>query len=289
MSPPGARAAPVLGRCGLASLFVLGGLAKAFAPEPYLETMRGASLEPAGLLLALVAALELGGGLAIAFGLRVGLWAALALAAHTLATNVLVHRFWELEEPIRRLELSAFFKNVSIAGALLYYAAVRPVTGEEGRIAVRRGSPVAFLGYWRDPAATAAEFDGDWLVTGDRGVREPDGAFRFVGRDDDMITSSGYRIGPGEVEDCLIGHPAVALAGVVGKPDAARGEIVVAYVVLASGHAPSAALADEIARHVEVRLAAHDYPREVAFVDALPTTATGKIVRRELRARARGE
>ena len=164
-----------------------------------------------------------------------------------------------------------------------------PVTDVEGRIAVRRGSPVTFLGYWNDPVATRAKFDGDWLVTGDRGVAEADGALRFVGREDDVITSSGYRIGPSEVEDCLLGHPAVAMAGVVGKPDAARGEIVKAYVVLAPGRAPSGALADEIAAHVKVRLAAHEYPREVAFVDALPTTTTGKIVRRELRARAAGE
>jgi len=165
----------------------------------------------------------------------------------------------------------------------------RPVTDAEGRIAVRRGSPVMFLGYWRDRQASAAKFDGDWLVTGDRGVREADGAFRFVGREDDVITSSGYRIGPGEVEDCLLEHRSVALAGVVGKPDSERGEIVKAYIVLAPGEKPSAALAAEIAAHVKTRLAAHEYPREVAFLDALPMTTTGKIVRRELRERARGE
>ncbi len=163
----------------------------------------------------------------------------------------------------------------------------QPVTGAEGRIAVRRGSPVMFLGYWNNEAATAEKFDRDWLITGDRGVQEADGAIRFVGRDDDVITSAGYRIGPGEIEDCLLKHEAVALAGVVGKPDPLRGEIVTAYIVLAEGFEPSDALADEIARFVKTRLAAHEYPRAVTFLDALPMTTTGKIIRRELRERAR--
>ena len=108
----------------------------------------------------------------------------------------------------------------------------------------------------------------------------------FVGRDDDVITYSGYRIGPGEIEDCLIRHPAVAMAGVVGKPDPQRTEIVKAFIVLKHGIEPSDALADEIAGFVKTRLAAHEYPREIAFVDALPMTTTGKVIRRELRARA---
>ena len=163
------------------------------------------------------------------------------------------------------------------------------VVGEEGRIAVRRGSPVMFVGYWKNEAATAEKFDGDWLVTGDRGVQESDGAIRFVGRDDDVISSAGYRIGPGEVEDCLLKHDAVALAGVVGKPDALRGETVKAYVVLADGVEASDALAAEIGQFVKTRLAAHEYPREVTFLDALPLTTTGKIIRRVLRERATNE
>lgn len=161
--------------------------------------------------------------------------------------------------------------------------------GEQGAIAVRRGDPVMFLGYWNNPAATAAKFLGDWLLTGDTGVREADGYLRFVGRDDDVITSAGYRIGPGEIEDCLIRHPAVRMAGVVGKPDPLRTEIVKAYVVLKDGVEPSPALAADIQHHVRTRLAAHEYPREVAFVSELPLTTTGKIIRRELRERARGE
>ena len=158
--------------------------------------------------------------------------------------------------------------------------------GQQGNIGVRRPDPVMFLGYWNNPEATQAKFAGEYLLTGDMGVRDADGWLRFVGRDDDVITSAGYRIGPGEIEDCLIGHPAVAMAGVVGKPDPARTEIVKAYVVLAEGHAPSQALARELQDFVKSRLAAHEYPREIAFVAALPMTTTGKIIRKDLRAQA---
>jgi acetyl-CoA synthetase len=156
--------------------------------------------------------------------------------------------------------------------------------GEEGMVAVRKPDPVMFLEYWNAPDATAGKFVGEWMVTGDRARCDGDGWLQFVGRDDDVITSSGYRIGPGEIEDTLITHPAIAMAGVVGKPDPERTEIVKAFVVLADGHAPSDALASEIQDYVKQRLAAHEYPREIAFVEALPLTTTGKIIRRELRA-----
>jgi acetyl-CoA synthetase len=155
--------------------------------------------------------------------------------------------------------------------------------GELGQIAVKRGDPVMFLEYWRRPDATAAKFVGDWMTTGDQGIVDDEGYFQFVGRDDDVITSSGYRIGPGEIEDCLIRHPAVALAAVVGKPDPVRTEIVKAFVVLKEGHDASPALASEIQAFVRTRLSAHEYPREVAFIDAMPMTTTGKIIRRMLR------
>jgi acetyl-CoA synthetase len=161
--------------------------------------------------------------------------------------------------------------------------------GRSGVIAVRRPDPVMFLGYWNSPAATEAKFQGEWLVTGDVGVPESDGWIRFLGRDDDVITSAGYRIGPGEIEDCLLRHPAVQLAAVVGKPDPQRTEIVKAYVVLKAGHAPSPELERELAKHVKERLAAHEYPREIAFVSELPMTTTGKIIRKALRERARAE
>ena len=162
-----------------------------------------------------------------------------------------------------------------------------PVIGSEGRIAVKRGSPVMFLGYWNNAKATAEKFDSDWLITGDRGLQNEDGAIQFIGRDDDVISSAGYRIGPGEVEDCLLKHEAVALAGVIGKPDSLRGEIVKAYIVLAEGHEASDNLAEEISTFVKTRLAAHEYPREVVFLDTLPMTTTGKIIRQELRERDR--
>jgi acetyl-CoA synthetase len=155
--------------------------------------------------------------------------------------------------------------------------------GALGDIAIRRPDPVMFLGYWNNPEATQRKFRADWLVTGDQGTADADGYLRFVGRDDDIITSAGYRIGPGEIEDCLNRHPAVLMSAAIGKPDALRTEIVKAFVVLREGIAPSAALAAEIQGFVRNRLAAHEYPREIAFVDSLPLTTTGKIIRRALR------
>jgi acetyl-CoA synthetase len=143
-----------------------------------------------------------------------------------------------------------------------------------------------FLEYWGRPDATRDKFIGDWMTTGDQGTVDGDGYFTFVGRDDDVITSSGYRIGPGEIEDCLIKHPSVALAAAVGKPDPLRTEIVKAFIVLKPGATGSDALATEIQAFVRTRLSAHEYPREIAFVDEMPMTTTGKVIRRLLRARA---
>ena len=167
-------------------------------------------------------------------------------------------------------------------------AGMPAAAGELGQIAVRRPDPVMFLEYWRNAGnaeATAAKFAGDWCLTGDLARKDDDGYFWFVGRDDDVITSAGYRIGPGEVEDCLMRHPAIAMAAAVGSPDEVRTEVVKAFVVAKPGVTPSAGLAREIQAFVKTRLAAHAYPREVEFVDALPTTATGKIMRRVLRRR----
>ena len=158
--------------------------------------------------------------------------------------------------------------------------------GEVGQIAVQRPDPVMFLQYWGKPEATRDKFVGDWMTTGDQGTMDEDGYFSFVGRDDDVITSAGFRIGPGEIEDCLIRHPAVALAAVVGKPDPVRTEIVKAFIVLKSGHAASDALAAEIQGFVRTRLSAHEYPREVAFIEQMPMTTTGKVIRRLLREKA---
>jgi acetyl-CoA synthetase len=156
-------------------------------------------------------------------------------------------------------------------------------TGVAGHIAVQRPDPVMFLRYWNNETATAAKYVGDWLLTGDLGESDADGYIRFIGRDDDIITSGGYRIGPGEVEDCLLGHPAVRLAAVIGVPDALRTEIVKAFIVVHDGVDANAALVSELQNHVKTRLSAHEYPRQIAFVPSLPMTATGKIIRRELR------
>jgi acetyl-CoA synthetase len=143
-----------------------------------------------------------------------------------------------------------------------------------------------FLQYWGRAEATAQKFIGDWMTTGDQGIVDDEGYFTFVGRDDDVITSSGYRIGPGEIEDCLIKHPAVALAAVVGKPDPMRTEIVKAFIVLKSGYAASDELAAEVRDFVKTRLSGHEYPREVSFIKELPMTTTGKVIRRLLRDQA---
>ncbi|MCC2612210.1 AMP-binding protein [Neorhizobium sp. Rsf11] len=161
--------------------------------------------------------------------------------------------------------------------------------GKMGQIAIRRPDPVMFLGYWNDEAATKAKFVGDWLMTGDLGRQDEYGYVEFVGRDDDVITSSGYRIGPSEIEDCLTGHPAVRLAAAVGKPDPVRTEIIKAYIVVSPGYSPSDALAAEIREWVKTRLSMHEYPREIAFVDDIPLTTTGKVIRRLLREKAAAE
>lgn len=157
----------------------------------------------------------------------------------------------------------------------------------EGAIAVRYPNPVMFLQYWNNPAATDAKFvtgtSGRWLLTGDRGTVNNCGKIRFLGRDDDVITSSGYRIGPSEIENCLLSHDAVQLAGAVGKPDSIRGSIVVAFVTLNEGFEVSDSLTCELADWVKLKLAAHEYPREIRFITNMPMTTTGKIIRATLR------
>jgi acetyl-CoA synthetase len=155
--------------------------------------------------------------------------------------------------------------------------------GDIGEVAIRRPDPVMFLGYWHNTQATTEKFVGDWALTGDLARKDEDGYFWFVGRKDDLISSSGYRIGPGEIEDCLAGHAAVAVAAAVGSPDALRGEVVKAFVQLREGIAPTPALARELTEYVRTRLSAHEYPREIEFIAALPMTTTGKVRRRDLR------
>jgi acetyl-CoA synthetase len=155
--------------------------------------------------------------------------------------------------------------------------------GTVGEVAILRPDPVMFLEYWRNPEATKEKFIKDWSCTGDLAKKDEDGYFWFVGRKDDLITSAGYRIGPAEIEDCLLKHRAVTMAAVIGAPDPVRGEIVKAFIILKPEFTPSSALQEEIANFVKTRLAAHEYPREIEFVKELPMTTTGKIMRRELR------
>ena len=162
--------------------------------------------------------------------------------------------------------------------------------GETGEIAIRRGGAAMFLGYWGLPEKTAEKFAGDWMRTGDEGRMDADGHVFFSARTDDVITSSGYRIGPSEVEDCLSGQPAVAMAAVGGLPDPEVVEIVAAFVTLRPDAPPlDDALRATLAGHVRARLGAHVAPRRIERVAEMPTTATGKIMRREIKRRALAE
>jgi len=161
--------------------------------------------------------------------------------------------------------------------------------GEIGEVAVNRvapdGSrdPVFFLEYYKNPDATARKFIGDWCRTGDLATQDGDGYLWYQGRADDMFKAAGYRIGPSEIENCLLKYAAVANAAVVPSPDETRGNIVKAFVVLAPGHTPSRALEEDLQRHVRQFLAPYEYPKEIEFIDALPMTTTGKVQRRVLR------
>ncbi|MDO9062549.1 MAG: acyl-CoA synthetase [Bradyrhizobium sp.] len=155
--------------------------------------------------------------------------------------------------------------------------------GTRGIIGVRQPNPCTMLEYWRNPEGTAKKYAGEFLLTGDLGIQDDDGYFWYVSREDDVITTAGYRVGPSEIEHTLMKHPAVAMSAVVGIPDPIRTESIKAWIVLRPGFAPGDALAREIQEFVKVQLAAHEYPRFVQFTDTLPMTATGKVLRRELR------
>jgi acetyl-CoA synthetase len=154
---------------------------------------------------------------------------------------------------------------------------------KEGHIAAKKPHPMMLLEYWRDPKATEEKFIGDWMITGDLGHKDEDDYYWFHGRSDDVISSAGYRIGPGEIEDELLKHPAVGMSAAIGKPDPTRGEIVKAFIMLAPGYKPSGSLKEEIREFIKTHLSKHEYPKEIEFIDQMPLTPTGKIVRRELR------
>ena len=160
--------------------------------------------------------------------------------------------------------------------------------GEEGKIAIKTKDPKPvglFKEYLDNPEATSSVFVNGWYYTGDKAMKDEDGYFWFMGRDDDIIKSSGYRIGPSEVESALIEHPAVKESAVVGSPDPIRGVIVKAFVVLKDGWKPSDELVKELQNHVKKTTAPYKYPRAVEFVDDLPKTISGKVRRVELRDR----
>ncbi len=167
--------------------------------------------------------------------------------------------------------------------------------GEVGEVSVRvtdmhgARDPVFFLGYWDNPEATADKYSGEWCRTGDLAKADEQGYFWYQGRADDVFKSAGYRIGPSEIENCLLKHAAVANVAVIGKPDAERTNIVKAFIVLQPGHAPSPALEEELRQHVRGKLAPYEYPKEIEFIDALPMTTTGKVQRRVLRQREEDE
>ncbi|MBT9476394.1 MAG: AMP-binding protein, partial [Polaromonas sp.] len=173
--------------------------------------------------------------------------------------------------------------------------------GVAGDVAVNRfdmhgdPDPIFFLGYWKNEAATQAKYTGDWCRTGDLARRDADGYLWYEGRADDIFKAAGYRIGPGEIENCLVKHRAVANAAVVPKPDKERGALVKAYVVLAPDLIAARTrlagatsefdlkIMKELQAHVKAMLAPYEYPKEIEFIDALPMTTTGKVQRRVLR------
>ena len=155
--------------------------------------------------------------------------------------------------------------------------------GEVGDIAVHIDTPALFKVYFKDPERTTMQFSGDYYITGDKAKKDEDGYFWFEGRGDDIIISSGYTIGPFEVEDALVKHPSVKECAVVASPDEIRGHIVKAFVVLVDSAEASPELVKELQDHVKTLTAPYKYPREITFIEELPKTASGKIRRIELR------
>lgn len=161
----------------------------------------------------------------------------------------------------------------------------RVPAGKAGELAVKAtdGNPIVLKEYWKKPRETEEKFLGGWMLTGDLVIKDEEDYFTFVSRKDDVIISSGYRIGPVEVEDTIIKHEAVVEAGVIGVPDEMRGQIVKAFIALSPGYEPSEALKKELQEFVKQRLAKHEYPREIEFISEIPKTTTGKIRRKDLR------
>ncbi|MFF2299298.1 AMP-binding protein [Arthrobacter sp. NPDC058127] len=155
--------------------------------------------------------------------------------------------------------------------------------GEAGEICIRAGNPGQLLGYWNDPDKTAEKVHDGWIHTGDLARSDANGDLWYEGRADDVISTAGYRVGPSEIEDCLMSHPGVSMAAVIGIPDELRGEAVKAFIVLSDGYERTDELTMQLKDHVKLRLAFYQYPRQITYLNELPMTSTGKIMRRELR------
>ena len=259
-------------------LMVRHGVRNAFLPPTALKYMRAATV-PEALSLRTVASggeplgAELYGWGQAAFGLSINEFYGSTECNLVLGNSatVLTPRPGSTGKPVPGKEVAI----IDSAGNPL-------PPGASGELAVRRGDPAMFLEYWREPAKTADKFTGDWMRMGDEGHMDDEGYFHFASRTDDIITSAGYRIGPAEIEDCLTGHPDVALAAAIGVPDPDKGEVVKAFVVMKSGATLDAATLIE---RVKTRLSPHVAPRAIEAIETMPVTATGKIMRRELKER----
>lgn len=252
----------------------------AFLPPTALKMMRNAGVRiPAGTLRTVMSGGEVLGEETLAWG-REHLGVTINEIYGQTEANYVVGNSWTVWE-VRAGSMGRAYPGHEVAILDTEDRLARP--GEVGEIGVRVPDPVVFLGYWRQPEATRDKLTDQWLRTGDLACVDEDGYFWFEGRTDDVISSAGYRIGPEEVEHCLLRHPAVALAAVIGVPDEVRGQAVKAFIRLTDGAKPSEELKREIAGFVRERLAAYQYPREIEFVDAIPLTVTGKIKRSVLR------
>ncbi|HSJ27869.1 MAG TPA: AMP-binding protein [Acidimicrobiia bacterium] len=257
------------------------GVTLAFLPPTALKMMRAAGVDGAGLRLRAI----FSGGEALGEEM-------LGWAQHTLGCHI--------NEGYGQTEANIVVGNCASVWPVRPGSMGRPIpghdvqvqdddgnrlVGEVGEIVVGSPDPVMMLGYWNRPEATAEKFRDGWLLTGDLGREDDDGYLWFESRKDDVISSMGYRIGPGEIEESLMGHPAVAMCAVVGIPDEVRGQVPAAFVVVRDGFEPGDELVSDLQRHVRTRLAAHEVPRRIEFLDELPRTTTGKILRRTLRDR----
>lgn len=258
----------------------------AFLPPTALKLMREADVQPDGLnLRSIMSGGESLGSEVLAWG-REHLGVTINEIYGQTEANLVVGNCASVWE-VRPGSMGRAYPGHTVA--VLGSGGEQAERGEVGEVVVRSPDPVMLLRYWNDPEATEEKFAGPWLRTGDIGTLDEDGYFWFKARADDVINSAGYRIGPVEIEECILGHPAVAIVAVIGVPDGLRGQVVKAFVQLVDHKRPSPELRAELQTRVRERLGAYEYPREIDFVDELPLTTTGKVRRAELRKREADE